>query len=1025
MILKSEYFSIGYFLVALIHLFIGIYILNKNKKHHLNKILFFVTLSLAIWSFGFSMENSATSLEKALAWRRVMAVGWGSFFALLVHYIILLTGKENILFNQTRKLLFYSPSIFLILTFSLIPNIAKAQYNLSWTKLGWMNAATGGLMDVIFNLYVVVFSAVALILLIVWRDKKRSREVRKTKVIIVATLTLAVVFGVISDLVLYRSIGLEIPQLGVFFAVIPIIGTVYSINIHGLMIARQHRSYQDDYFLNEKKHQMIFAYTSALIIIIGIVNIGVYFVSAYTLEDVLGVSGLICLAGILVMFISIYVSRLETQDKLYFFINTGLVTYLLIHYSGRLANNFIWALPVLFLLISILFNYKRFIYAISLTSLIYHAHDWAFNQGQIIDITYMDWTLQISFYILIFLSVLLVNNYLNDKLLLNQRYIINHQNLAQLSSDFITIDKNTIEKKTLELLDVANKLLDASCGHAIKYPREGQSFGESIQTSNQCHVEYTTLDTIKYGLGELSDSFFNGEIIQIFDLENHVQQNDNFRCIVDNNRARSMILIPVTRGNDNQGHLMFLSGKRKQWGNEEEESLIILRNILSDAWDKIDSQNNINELAYSDLLTGLSNRKMFQIHMDEILRISKRSNLQLGIMFLDLDDFKYINDTLGHDAGDELLRIIGNRIKENLRLQDIACRFGGDEFLVIIPGVASINELQSIVENIMSTFEVDVNIKNHMLKVAASAGIAVYPEDGNASETLVKHADMAMYKAKALGKNKYVFCNDSMKRETGERTKLLKDLHYALVNDELFLMFQPQVNCDKNLISGFEALVRWQHPQKGMISPGVFIPLAEQSGLIHEIGEWVLINACKQSYTWRKEGFDQHIMAVNLSVEQLKDERIIDKVTRIIGTYHMDPKYLELEVTESVAIHEEDDVIQRLAQFREMGISIAIDDFGTEYSSLSRLKRLPIDRLKLAMEFVRNVDQSEKDQAVAKVIIDLAKNMKFRLIAEGVERKEELDFLMSNGCSEFQGYYFYRPMRVDEINSFEGQEVRL
>lgn len=1011
--------------MALIHIFIGIYVLNKNKKHNLNKRLFFVTLSLAIWSFGFSMENSATSLEKALLWRRVMAIGWGSFFALLVHYIMNLTEKQSILCNQARKFLFYSPSIFLILTFSLIPNVAEAQYNLRWTKLGWMNAATGGFIDTIFNLYVLVYSAIALILLIVWNDERKKQAVRKTKVIIVATLTLAVVFGVISDLVLYRSIGLEIPQLGVFFAVIPIIGTVYSINIHGLMIARQHRSYEDNYFLNEKKHQMIFAYTSVLIIVIGIANIGVYFVSSYTLEDLLVVSGLICLAGILVMFNSIYVTRSATQDKLFFFINTGLVTYLLIHYSGSLANNIIWALPVLFLLISILFKYKRFIYAISLTSLIYHAQDWAFNQGQIIDITYMDWTLQVAFYILIFLFVLLVNNYLKDKLSENERYIINHQNLAQLSSEFITIDKNTVEKKTLELLDVANKLLDTSCGHAIKYPREGQSSGESMQISNQCHVEYTTLDTIKYGLGELSDSFFNGEIIQIFDLESHVQQNENFRSIVNNNRAKSMILIPVTRGNDNQGHLMFLSGKRKQWGKEDEESLILLRNILADAWYKIDSQDHINELAYSDILTGLCNRTMFQIHMDEMLKITQRSNLQLGIIFLDLDDFKQINDTFGHDVGDELLRIIAHRIKECLRSQDIAGRFGGDEFLLIIPGVASVNELIPLVENVMSTFEVDVSIKSHMFNVTASAGIAVYPVDGSTSETLIKHADMAMYESKALGKNKYMVCNDLMKREISERIKLLNDLHHALANDELFLMYQPQVNSNKNLINGFEALVRWQHPEKGMISPGVFIPLAEQSGLIHEIGEWVLINACKQSHIWRKQGFDQHIMAVNLSVEQLKDERIIDKVSRIIGTYHMDPKYLELEVTESVAIHEEDEVIQRLDQFREMGISIAIDDFGTEYSSLSRLKRLPIDRLKLAMEFVRNVDQSEKDQAVAKVIIDLAKNMKFSLIAEGVERKEELDFLMRNGCSEFQGYYFYRPMRVDDIDLFEGNVMKL
>jgi EAL domain-containing protein (putative c-di-GMP-specific phosphodiesterase class I) len=326
-------------------------------------------------------------------------------------------------------------------------------------------------------------------------------------------------------------------------------------------------------------------------------------------------------------------------------------------------------------------------------------------------------------------------------------------------------------------------------------------------------------------------------------------------------------------------------------------------------------------------------------------------------------------------------------------------------------------ELVEVAEHIMSEFNAPFVVKGQEFYVTASAGIAVFPQDGADAETIIKSADIAMYHAKEKGKNQYILCTSDLKEEANQKIKLTNNLYRAIERNELVLHYQPQIDLQTNKIIGVEALIRWNHPELGMVPPKMFIPLAEPSGLIYSIGEWTINTACRQNKIWQDMGLPHLRMAVNISVNQFRNPNLFDQVGSALRETGLDPKYLELEITESIAIREEDYVISVLDHLKELGVSISIDDFGTEYSSLSRLTMLPVDRLKIDIQFIRGIEDSYKDKAITDSIINLAKNLGLKVIAEGVETKGQLDFLQMQTCDEVQGFYYYKPMTVDQIEA--------
>jgi PAS domain S-box-containing protein len=441
------------------------------------------------------------------------------------------------------------------------------------------------------------------------------------------------------------------------------------------------------------------------------------------------------------------------------------------------------------------------------------------------------------------------------------------------------------------------------------------------------------------------------------------------------------------------------------------------------------SEEKIKRLAYFDQLTGLPNRVHFMELLKFELNHAKRNKTKLAVMFLDLDNFKTINDTLGHDVGDKLLQGVAMRVAKLLResdtvsrvegyislISDSFARIGGDEFLLIIPSLSFFENATVIVERILNSFKEPFFINGYELHITTSIGIALYPDDGGTIDTLLKNSDTAMYRAKEQGKNNYQFYTPSMTAEALDRMRLATNLYHALERNELDVYYQPLIDLNTGQIVGIESLLRWQHPELGQISPEKFIPVAEEAALIVPIGEMVLRKACKQMKTWEKSGLKSLCLSVNLSVLQIKDRNFIEKVSKILDETKFEPERLELEITETTILQSIDVIIDNLYKLKDMGVNIAIDDFGTGYSSLTSLKRLPINTLKIDQSFIQNITSNEDDATIVSIMIAMAHKMNIKVVAEGVETQEQLSLLKQFQCHEVQGYLVGYPLSAEEM----------
>ena len=427
------------------------------------------------------------------------------------------------------------------------------------------------------------------------------------------------------------------------------------------------------------------------------------------------------------------------------------------------------------------------------------------------------------------------------------------------------------------------------------------------------------------------------------------------------------------------------------------------------------SQEKLCTMAFYDSLTSLPNRDYFIEQVDKAIAQSSGSGQVIGLLFLDFDSFKSINDTAGHATGDLVLKKIAGVLASVLDKDDVLARFGGDEFLMQVKRPKE-TDILHMTRQIMKVLKHPIIIDTEEYFLPASIGVSLYPADGNNAETLIMNADIAMYSAKAKGKNQVVYCDEEMKEQTTKRLRLTNSLYRALDKGELYVLYQPQVDTKTRKICGFEALVRWYNAEYGLILPFTFIPLAEQTGLIRSIGLFVLEKACKQLTQFQRMYQEPLTMSVNLSLLQLKDSRIVERIQEILVRTGVDVPSVQIEITESANFLDEPILLQRLIELKQLGLSIAIDDFGTGHSSFSRLKTYPIDQLKIDIEFVLGISTgSEKDKALIKSIIQIAKNLKIEVLAEGVETEEQLQYLTEHGCDKLQGYYFSKPLQVEEI----------
>lgn len=424
-------------------------------------------------------------------------------------------------------------------------------------------------------------------------------------------------------------------------------------------------------------------------------------------------------------------------------------------------------------------------------------------------------------------------------------------------------------------------------------------------------------------------------------------------------------------------------------------------------------EHMVRHMAYHDSITGLHNRAFFNEHLEEMIAAYTHGSYPFAVLFLDLDQFKMTNDTIGHHYGDVLLNEVGQRLLRTLTNGEIISRIGGDEFTIILPEVKDMDRVRDIAQEVHDLFQQPFLLKDSEHFVTTSIGIALFPDHGNNASSLIMSADMAMYRAKEEGKNQFRFYDCTMNPHAEATVEIKNSLSRALNRNEFLIHYQPQVQVSTGKIIGVEALIRWNHPTRGMVPPHSFIPIAEDTGLIIPIGEWVLRMACAQSKSWQLAGLPPLRMAVNLSARQFMQKNLTERIKQILAETELEPQYLELEITENLAMN--DDKLSTLQELRNMGITISIDDFGTQYSSLSYLKRLPVNKVKIDRSFVIGISIDQKDEAIILAMLLIAQRLNLTVIAEGVETKQQLEFLQEHNCDDIQGFYFYKPQPAEQV----------
>ncbi len=449
----------------------------------------------------------------------------------------------------------------------------------------------------------------------------------------------------------------------------------------------------------------------------------------------------------------------------------------------------------------------------------------------------------------------------------------------------------------------------------------------------------------------------------------------------------------------------------------------VLKHRVKSVVAKVIAERKVQLLAYRDNLTGLPNRLLFADRLEQAVKRSERSRTSMALMLIDIDDFKLVNDSFGHDAGDKLIKAVGELISKSLRRADTIARLGGDEFAVVIEGIDGPDDAISIADNLTTILEHNVRLDDQETYTSASIGIAVYPGDGEDARTLLKNADTAMFRAKENGRHCFQFYKPEMSVSAMERLDLENSLKAAFENDEFLIHYQPIIDIHKNEVVGVEALLRWQHPDKGMIQPADFINVVEDCGLIVALGEWLIFSVCKQVKVWHDAGLENQNVSINLAPRQFKEQDLVALFTQALAENNLDGSSLSVEVTERTLIDNIGEVESTLKKLRGMGVKILLDDFGTGYASLAYLKEFPVDVVKIDRAFVTGIPDNEEDSTIVDAIAGLTRGLKLALHAEGVENERQLNVLKSIGCQYGQGYYWSKPLPGDEYEQFYMNQI--
>lgn len=1019
--------SFIFFLIGATYVFFGSDVVLINSKEKSHRVFFVLCIFLSVWAFSFALAVSAPDRETCLFWRRVSALGWGVFPGILLHYILILTQRNQLLKQWWIYFVIYMPAAVLLYVFALSRDLTIIQYNFQRTAFGWINVPGNNIWDRLYDVYYFGSILVVLVLLADWTKNSQDQQLKKQGRFILLCFAMALGAGIIFKICSHLFSFTPVLQIMPNIMYIVTLSIFYSIKKYGLV--KMKPISKDEIILNKVTRRRIYDYLTVAFIAGSLLNI----ISQYFLEKrgdltaILQFSSLLLVIGLVIQIIQRKEPFKKHQSKIILLLMVATIPVITLRFIST-ASMTVWAFPFILILLALVFNNRIAMVGVTVSIFLTQIMVFILMPQVIVKIDNNDHVVRIGLFGIGIWLAFFVNALYVRRLQENTEQIKIQKMIAQVSADFLNVNSKNFEeitskwlKKSGDIFDVDRACLCFFSDDKSRVSCRGEWCKEGVESQQQLQQELPVTDG-----PEWIERILANKVVHCFDKKNRLEEK-NRKEQETNPGYKVTMAIPISCRGDVRGFLAFtLSREALLIDNRYEDMLEIISNLLADAMLKIQSEEEIKYRAYYDQLTGMPNRLLFNERLGAQIESSQKtgSGKMIGIIYLDIDSFRTVNDMMGHEGGDKLLVQVSQKLVHSVKKTDTVCRFEGDEFVIMLNNISREKELLKVANRITGLFKHAFIVNGQEFYIAANVGLAIYPKDGGSAEELIKNADIAMYKAKDKGKNNYVLCSATIKEEVNFKNILTSQLYHALENQELVVYYQPQVCLQSGKIVAVEALLRWRHPELGMIPPKLMIPLAEQTGLINPIGEWVLTTACQQNKAWQEMGLPPIRMAINISATQFRNPQLISQLKKLLKESDLKPRYLELELTENIAINKDSYIVGLLNGLKKLGLFISIDDFGTEYSSLSRLKLLPIDQLKIDKQFIDGIVGSEKDQAIVNTIILLARNLGIGVIAEGAESENQVNFLKANHCDLVQGFYYYQPMPAAEIEAVLGQSLK-
>ncbi len=994
----------------------------------------FVTLGsiLSSCSFSLSISNSVPTAEASAFWRAASAIGWGTFSSFLLHFILILTKMDRRFKKRNMLIVLYLPALINVILIGPYGCLVEKQYQMVRTDYGWVNMAPMHAVRIWLNAYYIVFSLASILLLVYWWRKIEShtpekRAARRFIISILFFFLASAVVDMLPDILGKKTF----PQLTVVFLLVPIIMLFAVLKESGLIkeykktfrLQEHSEDQTDDRSRLFKAVTVVFEMGGALSFLVG------YFSMKHDLGQELFYAASLLLMGVTVRVIPSMTRKQTVQNTIFLVISTLGVLFFLVtnRATGALT---IWAVYILFLLFTVILDSFIHAYFFTVLYVIIQVIFWIVHPEISVVIDGSEYLTRIILIVLSFIAVRYLTKEYAEKIAGLQRLAREQETLEKISSSFISINRENTHEKIDEMFEMAVEILEFSHAFLIEI---GNDYEDA--TIRNMYVKDDKREPLPYYPGRK----FKTADLPLF--QSLIAQNTAIICEDTSSisfdeggkqkehfvsgEVNSFFAIPITTDHRIEGILVVEYNDRIDDISLAESRfnfLKIVANLLGDARKKTLYEERLYHFAYFDEATKLANRNMLKIKLEQMIN-NRRGSEKIAIIDIELENIRMIKDTFGHSVGEQVMIKSATILRNLLEGCCDISRAGEERFVVVLPHVENNEQIEQCAERLLDSFSHPVLTETGIeaLFVVVHMGISVCPDDGMDADTLLKNADLARYEAKNTNE-KVVFYTERMESHIAENTLFTNRLFKSLENREFFLEFQPQINCGTGKTAGVEALLRWTSDGFTRVPPDRFIPILERTGLIYDVGLWVLEQALQEHNKLVAKGFPPLRISVNLSVVQFREDDFIHDFRKIIEGSGVCPQYIELEITESLFSKNPEDVIEKLYQLKELGVNIAIDDFGKGYSSLNRLKLVPFDRIKIDKGIIDHLNLEREKASITEIIILLARAFNAGITAEGVETKEQADFLRSIACDEIQGYYYSRPLSSEALEEFLKKE---